>query len=103
MLADDLGTTSRALRYYEAIGMLEPLRDSAKRRVYGPTCRRRARVIVALRGIGIPAASIRGAMLEEDWDRGALAKLLEQHLSLARSRVSEIETLLEMVQTGSDG
>lgn len=98
MLAKTLGTTSRALRYYETIGMLEPLRDSGRRRVYGPKCRNRARVIVALRSIGVPIASIKTAMMDEGWDWEALALLLEQHLALANSRVSEIQELLEMAQ-----
>lgn len=57
-LAASLGTTVRALRYYEQVGLIEPGRTTGNARVYGPEARRRAGLIVALRQAGVGMAAV---------------------------------------------
>lgn len=57
-LARALGTTVRALRYYEQIGLIRPDRARGNARVYGPDMRRRAGVVVRLRQAGVAADEI---------------------------------------------
>jgi MerR family transcriptional regulator, copper efflux regulator len=55
------GTTPRALRFYEANGLLPPpTRTRAGQRVYGPKEVARLRVIRELLGLGLTVAHIRG-------------------------------------------
>lgn len=54
------GTTPRALRFYEASGLLPPpRRTSAGQRVYGPPDVARVRVIRQLLGLGLTVADVR--------------------------------------------
>lgn len=64
-LASSLGTTVRALRYYEEAGLLTPQRTSGNARVYGLGLQSRARVIVELRSADVPVEDIR-LLLEKD-------------------------------------
>jgi DNA-binding transcriptional MerR regulator len=50
--ASDLGTTPRALRYYEETGLLTPSRPDGRIRAYGTTDLRRATSIVRLHRLG---------------------------------------------------
>ena len=55
------GTTPRALRFYEANGLLSPPRRTrAGQRVYGPKDVARLRAIRELLGLGLTVADIRG-------------------------------------------
>jgi len=57
-----LGISAKALRLYEARGLLAPIRNAAGWRHYGPEEMARARQIVALRVLGLSLAQI-GAVL----------------------------------------
>ena len=55
------GTTPRALRFYEANGLLPPPRRTrAGQRIYGPAEVARLRVIRELLGLGLTIADLRG-------------------------------------------
>ena len=56
-LTRELGTTPRALRFYEEKGLLVPRRHRG-RRTYGPADQARARLIVELRGIDVAVTEI---------------------------------------------
>lgn len=57
-LADDLGVTTRTLRFYEAQGLISPAR-SGNNRVYGPRDRARMRLILRGRRFGMSLAECR--------------------------------------------
>jgi DNA-binding transcriptional MerR regulator len=57
-LADELGVTTRTLRFYEAEGLLAPARSGANR-VYGPRDRARLRLILRGRRFGMTLAECR--------------------------------------------
>ena len=52
------GLTSRALRFYEARGLVAPLRTYNGRRLYGPTELERINAIVALKRAGLTLSQI---------------------------------------------
>jgi DNA-binding transcriptional MerR regulator len=58
-LAEELGVTTRTLRFWEEAGIVSPARTSGSMRVYG--ARDRARLVLALRGkrFGMSPAEIR--------------------------------------------
>lgn len=58
-LAEDLGVSMRALRHYEELGLLEPIRTRGGMRRYSPEQRRLAAEIVRLRDFDLPLHVIR--------------------------------------------
>ena len=56
-LAREFGITPRALRFYEDKDMLHPARDGMTR-VYSHLDRRRVKIIVRLKRLGLPLADI---------------------------------------------
>ncbi|MEU1789023.1 MerR family transcriptional regulator, partial [Streptomyces sparsogenes] len=67
-LAERTGTTTRALRYYEAQGLLESGRTSAGYRVYGPGAVTRVRNIRDLLASGFTVEDVKSfvAYLDDD-------------------------------------
>ena len=57
-----LGTTVKALKVYERLGLVRPLRTGAGWRLYGPTQIPRLHEVLALKGLGLTLAQI-GAVL----------------------------------------
>lgn len=88
-LAEELGTTARALRFYEQKGLLSPRRVGANR-VYDR--RDRARLMLVLRGkrLGFSLAEIREYLDLYEADRSQRSQV---QLLLARTqeRIAELE------------
>lgn len=73
-----LGTTERALRYYEQRGLLRPADISAAgHRRYDPSALRRVRRVLALRKLGLSLATI-GTVLAGDNQSNIAAVLRTQ-------------------------
>lgn len=86
------GITARALRYYEARGLVSARRDSRDCRFYDPEARRRLHMICALRAAGLPLEDIRkvlDAATDQDGRERALRKL--------RARRQAVQTELAQV------
>lgn len=81
------GLSSRALRFYEARGLVKPLRTASGRRAYGPGELERINRIVALKRAGLTLAQI-----QRLGDRGAidLSRLVEAQLSAIEARATEL-------------
>ena len=58
-VADQLGTTTRTLRFYEEQGLLHPRRTARGTRLYSGHDWERARMILRLAALGIPLEEIR--------------------------------------------
>jgi DNA-binding transcriptional MerR regulator len=88
-LADELGVTPRAIRFYEAKGLLEPQRAGATR-VY--THRDRGRLQIILRGkrLGFSLALVQKYLDLYDADPTHKVQL-EHLLAGARQRIAELE------------
>jgi DNA-binding transcriptional MerR regulator len=96
------GLTSRALRFYEARGLLTPLRTGSGRRLYGPGELERINQIVALKRAGLSLALIQRLTALRPLD---LARLVEAQLMSLADRSAEIEqarTLLLAVKSRID-
>lgn len=89
-LANELGVTPRAIRFYESKGLLEPQRAGANR-VY--TYRDRARLLLILRGkrLGFSLAQIKQYLDLYDADP-TRKKQLVHLLRGARQRIDELES-----------
>lgn len=96
------GLTSRALRFYEARGLLRPLRAYSGRRAYGPAELERINAIVALKRAGFSLSAI-GGMLGDT--RADLGRLVAAQLTEVDSRVAELgemRALLHSIQSRID-
>jgi DNA-binding transcriptional MerR regulator len=88
-LAEDLGVTPRAIRFYEAKGLLSP-RRAGTTRVFDR--RDRARLMLVLRGkrLGFSLAEIREFLDLYDADRSQNSQL-SLLLARTRERIAELE------------
>lgn len=96
------GLTSRALRFYEARGLIRPLRTEGGRRWFGPGEMARLNAVIALKRAGFPLSAI-GRMLEGK--AVDLARLVEAQLAEIEARAAEIaeaRSLLLSVQSRID-
>jgi DNA-binding transcriptional MerR regulator len=104
-LADELGVTTRTLRFYEAEGLISPVREGTSRR-YGARDRARLRLIMRGRRFGMTLAECReivdmydGAATSE---RRQLQTLLERLGDIAADlaqRRADIERIVDEVGT----
>lgn len=88
-LAEEFGTTLRALRFYEEKGMLSPAR-AGTRRIYSEREREKVREILRLAAMGFSLAEIRAGNITRE-------KLQEQ-LQLMRARRMEVATAISALE-----
>jgi len=96
------GLTARALRFYEARGLVKPLRTASGRRLYGAGELARLNTVVALKRAGFNLSDI-GAMLRQGpVDLGRLVKAQIAALDAREAEIAEARTLLQAVQSRID-
>jgi len=97
-LADLIETTPRALRYYENIGLLQPMRTASGGRRYARHHHETAQVIVLLRRFDVGIEEIR-AFLHGSGDEHERARCLRRLLERAgrdlASRLEDIRSILD--------
>jgi len=81
------GLTSRALRFYEARGLVGPLRTHTGRRLYGPSELERIAQILALKRAGLSLAQIQRLTARRPLD---LARLIDAQLAAIADQEAEI-------------
>ncbi len=82
------GLTSRALRFYEARGLLKPLRTYSGRRLYGRGELERIQQILALKRTGLSLAQIGELTASSSLD---LASIIEAQLKTIEQRKAELD------------
>jgi DNA-binding transcriptional MerR regulator len=102
-LADDLGVTTRTLRFYEAEGLINPRRVGAQR-VYSARDRARLRLILRGKRFGMSLAEIReivdmydGAASSEQRQLATLLGRLEEIATDLRARQQDLRRTLDEV------
>jgi len=96
------GLTARALRFYEARGLVQPLRTATDRRLYGPGELARLHAVVALKSAGFSLAQI-GAMLKPGpVNLGRLVAAQIAALDLREAEIADARKLLQAVQSRID-
>ena len=88
------GLTSRALRFYEARGLVRPLRTHKGRRLYGAEALERINQIVALKRAGLTLAQIQRLTARRPLD---LARLVDAQLEALEARQAEIEEAKQLL------
>ncbi len=103
-LAFQTGTTVRALRYYEDLGLIKPARTTGNARVYGPEARRAVRDIVALRRWGVSTDEVAKyyVLSTSNQEReDALKQLLQSRLRALDAQREELTEFLGQLQESS--
>ena len=96
------GLTARALRFYEARGLVRPLRTTSSRRLYGRGELARLNAVIALKRAGFSLAQI-GAILERGpVDLGRLVSAQIAALDSQQAEIASARTLLQAVQSRID-
>jgi DNA-binding transcriptional MerR regulator len=96
------GLTSRALRFYEARGLVQPLRTYSGRRLYGPGELARINQIVALKRAGLTLSQIAALTQRGPLDLGALIDAQLAALDEKRIELEEARSLLLTVKSRID-
>lgn len=96
------GLTSRALRFYEARGLLTPLRTYSGRRLYGRGELERINQIVALKRAGLSLAQIAELTRNRHLNLAALIDAQLEELDAKRAELDEARALLISVKSRID-
>jgi DNA-binding transcriptional MerR regulator len=96
------GLTSRALRFYEARGLLKPLRTYSGRRLYGRGELERIQQILALKRTGLSLAQIAKLTSRGPLDLGAVVEAQLQLIEERKSELEEAKALLLNVKSRID-
>ncbi len=98
------GLTSRALRFYEARGLLAPLRTASGRRIYETHDLERIHQIVTLKKAGLSLSQIGHVLDNKPLDLGQLLNAQLAHLSAQASEIesakSNLKTILSRIDNG---
>ena len=93
------GLTSRTLRYYEARGLLKPLRSYSGRRYYGPADLERIHQIVTLKRAGLSLADIEKVARHGKADFAALIDAQIAAVTQQAARLGAIRSLLLSIKS----
>ena len=96
------GLTSRALRFYEARGLLKPLRTYSGRRLYGRSELERIQQILALKRAGLSLAQIGKLTARGNLDLGAIVDAQLQVIEQRKAELDEAQALLVSVKSRID-
>lgn len=102
-LTRELGTTPRALRFYEEKGLLIPKRHRG-RRTYGPADQARARLIVELRSIDVAVTEIETILntllaTSREERSAALQRVVDEQIVRLQDAGARIEEMLDAART----
>ena len=101
-LADRLGTTPRALRYYEEIGLIAPTRTRGGTRLYDRAALARAKMVVTLRRLGLASSDVSacvGAGVREDAGHRELRSRLDALLARSLQDCRDLELAIRSLET----
>jgi DNA-binding transcriptional MerR regulator len=96
------GLTARALRFYEARGLVKPLRTASGRRLYGPGELARLNAVVALKRAGFSLSHISTMLRRGPIDLGRLVAAQIAALDAREAEISDARALLRAVQSRID-
>ena len=101
-VAKRTGLTSRALRFYEARGLLKPLRTYSGRRLYGRGELERIQQILALKRAGLSLAQIGKLTAHSAMDLGAIVDAQLNVIAERKAELDEARALLLSVKSRID-
>ena len=101
-VAEATGLTARALRFYEARGLVEPLRTAGGRRIYGPGELSRLNAVVALKRAGFSLVRIAELLEGRKVDLPRIVAIQLAQIDFQAAALADARTLLLSVQSRID-
>ncbi|MDY0959156.1 MerR family transcriptional regulator [Sphingomonas sp. CFBP8993] len=101
-IARATGLSSRALRFYEARGLIRPLRGEGGRRIFGAGELERLHAIVALKRAGFTLAAIGGMLDRPSAALGPMIAAQTRVVEAERAALAETAMLLRSIQSRID-
>lgn len=98
-LAARTGTTLRALRHYEDIGLLTAGRRPSGARCYDSEQRRRAALIARLRRLGMPTPDIDAALTAASGEQ-IVTRFLSSEIAAAEARLRDLRAAIDELEAG---
>lgn len=97
-LAQEFDISTRTIRYYEELGLLEPARTTGGSRIYNKKDRARLRLILRGKRFGFSLEETKEMIELFDVDRTGI-KQLEKTIEYGKERVAEVnQRMEEMIQ-----
>ena len=96
------GLTSRALRFWEARGLLKPVRTASGRRFYGPDELERLHAVIALKRAGFSLGAIGGVLGNRRADLGRLVTAQLTELETRARELADTRSLLTQILSRID-
>lgn len=96
------GLTARALRFYEARGLVAPLRTASGRRLYGAGELQRLNQVVTLKAAGFSLADIGRLLAKQPIDLAALIAAQLEALDAQAATIAEARRLLSQAKSRVD-
>ena len=96
------GLTSRALRFYEARGLVKPLRTASGRRHYGPAELERVHQIVAMKRAGLTLAQVQTMTANRPLDLRQIVVAQIEVLADREREIADARTLLQSILSRID-
>lgn len=97
-LAEELGITARTIRYYEEVGLIEPIRhEDIAQRLYGARERVRLKLILRGKRLGFSLTQIKEMIDLYDADPTEREQL-QLVIAYGEQRLTEIDELLQDLQ-----
>ncbi|HEV2866703.1 MAG TPA: MerR family transcriptional regulator [Allosphingosinicella sp.] len=96
------GLTARALRFYEARGLVKPLRTYSGRRLYGPGELERINQVLALKRAGLTLGQIQRLCARRPLDLAALIAAQLEAIEAQEQALAEAKALLLTVKSRID-
>jgi DNA-binding transcriptional MerR regulator len=97
-LAEEFGVTTRTIRYYEELGLLNPERSEGGRRLYSSSDLARLKLVLRGKRFGFSLEEIREMVLLFDEDRTG-EKQLKRTIEYGEEKLAEVnERICELVE-----
>ncbi|MGR3764293.1 MerR family transcriptional regulator [Rossellomorea sp. NS-SX7] len=93
-LAEEFGVTTRTIRYYEELDLLEPTRTSSGRRIYTKRDLTKLKLILRGKRFGFSLDEIKEMVLLFDQDRTG-KKQLERTIEYGNKRIGEVSAFID--------
>ena len=103
-MATQAGVTRRALRHYEQLELLQPVkRTQAGYRLYGPDSLRRVAFISRTQMLGLTLGEVAGLLQAQDDPccghvHPELARVVDKKLEAVRSQIDELQELAQQLE-----
>jgi len=89
-VASEFGVTTRTIRYYEELGLLEPQRTESNIRTFGAADCAKLKLVIRGKQFGFNLEEIKEMVLLFDQDRTG-ARQLERTIEYGKKRVAEVD------------